>query len=217
MKTIATLGPSIRLVVFQFLMKNNLVPEEVPPKRASTAPPLSPFSGVEVLKSTSKLNIFPLASSVAYSGEYELVDVWTNSHESKWDMSFVRFVFCHKEHVKRDELFPEFVSQREKLEYIYLDLAAKNLWAVQGHLNPYFEKDGKPSGDKVLMLGCAGRVPTIDSAGNTIKVFRDGRDENNHGVGPKIPMREKVHQLKIVGNDIVIVNPELGPATQYFF
>ncbi len=29
--TIATLGPSVRLVVFQFLMKNNLVPAVVPP------------------------------------------------------------------------------------------------------------------------------------------------------------------------------------------
>ena len=167
-KTIATLGPSVRLVVFQFLMKSAQVPAIIPPKRTSTAPSFlspTPVSGVEVLKSTPGLNIFPLASKITCGGDYALVDVWKESCERNWSLSFIRFVFCHREHVRQDELFHEFIAKREEFTNIFSELAF-SLWATQGHLNPYFEK-GKVSGEDVLMFGCARRStrpkPEIDS------------------------------------------------------
>ena len=205
MKTIAiaTLGPSVRLVVFQFLVKNSLVPVAIPPKRASQTPVLPPTSGVEVLKSTPGLLVFPLAMNVTH--HYELVDVWQKPHETNWKMSFVRFVFCRKEHVNRNELFHDFLAKRTELLIIFNDLVIKNLWATQAHLNPYFET-GSPSGYQVLMLGCAGRIPDTE-------VFSGGRDETNRGIGPKIQKSLISNYLVLTTHDVVVLmTPEPVPA-----
>ena len=201
MITITTLGPSVRLVVFQFLMRNDLVPAEIPHKRASDAPPLSYVSGKEVLRSTPKTSLSPLLSQPSFNENYKLVDAWEKPHESKWNMSFVRFVFCHKEHVKDKELFPDFVAKRDNMESVLTDLVNKNLWATQGHLNRYFE-NSKPSGQQVLMLGCAGRVPND-------WVFSGGRDEINRGIGPKVLLSALSHGLILTtSNEVVLAAPE---------
>ncbi len=201
MKTITTLGPSVRLVVVQFLMKSNLVPAAIPPKRPSAEPPVTPVSGVKVLESTPGLDLFPLAVSLAgSSGNYELVDAWKKPHETKWGMSAVRFVFCYKKHVKQDKLFPEFVAKRDELANIFTDIASANVWATQGHLNPYFE-DNKSTGHLVLMLSCAGRVPNTE-------VFKGGRDENGRGVGPKVQLSTLSPRLDLAsGNKVVLATP----------
>ena len=206
MRTIATLGPSTRLVVFQLLMRNELVPKAIPPKSADTTPsPAIPrVSGIKVLDSTSGLDIFPLAVKIACAGNYELVDAWVKPHETNWKMSFVRFVYCHKDSVKRDELFPAFVAQRDQLDGIFSDLVGKNMWAAQAHLNPYFENDGSASSDKVLMIGCAGRLPDT-------QVFQGGRDENNRGVGPKVLMSTLAPKLDLKTGSVVLTFPEPIP------
>ncbi len=201
MRVITTLDPSVRLVVFQFLMKSAQVPAIIPPKRVSNAPPAPRVSGVQVLESTPSLNIAPLTDHLVIFGNYQLVDVWQDPHETKWGTSFVRFVFCPKEHVKSDELFPKFVAQKYGLEKVFSNMVTANLWATQGHLNPYFE-DGKTTGHQVLMLGCAGRVP------NTL-VFSGGRDENNRGIGPKVHLSTLSSKLNLSNNgDVVLVVPE---------
>ncbi len=195
---IATLGSSVRLVVFQFLMKSTQVPAIIPQKRPSTAPPPPAHGyGVEVFKSTSRLDIFPLTLGVARGSRYELVDVWKKPHEKIWNVSVVRFVFCHREHVDRDNLFPEFVAKKGEFEEALINLVSKNLWATQGHINPYFES-GVDSGDQVLMLGCAGRLP------NDL-VFSGGRDENNRGIGPKIKISSLSSSLHLnLSNEVVV-------------
>lgn len=203
MRTIATLGPSVRLVVFQFLIKSTQVPAVIPPKRPSETPPLPPVSGVEVLESTPQVNVSPLTSKVVGGKNYELVDVWQNPHPTKWDMSFVRFVFCHKEHVNRNELFPDFVAKFAKLGVAFSSLVGNNLWAVQGHLNPYFNKDGSSTGDKVLMLGCAGRVPDTE-------VYSGGRDAQNRGIGPKVKMSTLASSINLKDDEVVLISPEIS-------
>ena len=198
MTRIATLGSSVRLIVFQFLMKSAQVPTIIPLKRTSDAP-LTPTHGygVEVFKSTSRLDIFPLTLGVARGIKYELVDVWSKPSEKNWNMSVVRFVFCHREHVDRDSLFPEFVAKKGEFEEVLIDLVSKNLWATQGHVNPYFE-NGTDTGDQVLMLGCAGRLP------NDL-VFSGGRDENNRGIGPKIKISSLSPSLHLnLSNEVVV-------------
>ena len=201
MRTITTIGPGVRLVVFQFLMKSAQVPAAVPMKRASNAPSVTPsVSGVEVLKSTPGLNIFPLASKLACDKKYELVDVWQHPHEEKWGMSFVRFVFCRKEHL--NQLSPDFVTKRDQLENDFDHLVATNLWATQGHLNHYFDKGELCVLDRVLMLDCAGRVPNTE-------VFQSGRDENGRGVGPKVLLSTLSPNLNLTNsNEVVLVAPE---------
>lgn len=190
-------------------MKSAKVPAVIPPKRVSETPSLPPVSGVEVLESTPKLDIFPLTLDINQSGNYELVDAWKKPHEKNWGMTFVRFVFCHKEHINRNELFPDFVAQREKLEEVFINFVAENLWATQGYLNPYFTKDGSPTGDKVLMFGCAGRTSNDAS-------FSDSRekraDEENtacaQDAGSKVSSSRLPTQLGLTDNNIVLVTSE---------
>ena len=198
MRTIATLGPSVRLVVFQFLMKNELVPKIIPPKRASSAPPLPPVSGVEVLEATPGLNIYPLVSKTVSGKEYELVDVWEKPHDTNWNMSFVRFVYCRREYVNREKLHPDFVAERDELTKVLTDLVSQNLWATQGHLNPYLEKDGLKTGHDVLMLGSAGRKPNTE-------VFKYGRDKNNRGVGPKVLLSTLARGVDLTNGQVVVL------------
>ncbi len=207
MRTIATLGPSVRLVVFQFLMKSAQVPAGIPLKGESATPPMPAVKGVEVLNSTPKLCIFPFVIRVACHTDYELVDVWQKPHETNWNMSFVRFVFCRNEHIKRDELFPDFVAKRSTLTEVFAALTDKNLWATHAYLNPYFEKNDTDSGHQVLMLGCAGRVPND-------RVFSGGRDEYNRGIGPKVPLSTLCSKLTLMTeNDVVLVALEPIPET----
>ena len=202
MKTVATLGPSVRLVVFQFLMKSAQVPTIIPPKRVSEASPLLPtISGVEVLESTPKVDLSSLGGNVAFGDDYEIVDSWEKPHERNWNLSFVRFVFCHKEHVKRDEFFTNFITQKKDLERVFVEMISNNLWATQGHLNPYFEKDGTLTGHQVLMLGCVGRVPND-------WVFSGGRDENHQGIGPKVLLSRLSQHLELIDDEVSLVTPE---------
>ena len=202
--TIATLGPSVRLVVFQFLMKNSFVPATIPQKSESRSLPRVPVSGKEVLASTPKMGVSPLADRIACK-DYELVDAWQKSHPTNWQMSFVRFVFCHKDYIKREELFPGFVAKAAELEKIFRNLVSDNLWATQGHLNPYLEKDGTDTGHQVLMLGCAGRTPNTE-------VFSGGRDENNRGIGPKVRLSTISDCLMMDDNKVILTAPETVPA-----
>ena len=215
MQTIATLGPSLRLVVLQFLVPDTIRPSVVPPKgpdknpTTATTPPQS-SGGVEVLKSNSGvylLNLLDGICPITEDGHYELVDSWFVPAMKHFGKSSVRYVLCRKEHVKPGELNPNFLANRDRLIDSLVNLVDENLWTVQGHLNPYFERGGSPTDYKVLMLGCAGRQTTVDLVGNSIKVYRDGRDENNQGLGPKVPMRERAFRLQVFGDDIVLVAP----------
>jgi len=214
MKTLATLGPSVRLIVLQFLMPLELTPEIVPPKRTAdaeqTGHSIPQVKGIPVLPSTPKVYLLNLLDGICPmngQGPYELVDSWSVPTLQHFGKCAVRYVFCHKEHVKIDELFPDFVAKRDELIDSLSNLVDDNLWAVQGHLNPYFEKNSRPSNHKVLMLGCAGRQPAVDSEGREIRVYRDGRDQFNQGLGPKVPMSEVAYHLKVVNGDVVLVAP----------
>ncbi len=217
MRRVVVLDSSVRLIVLQFLVPKELVPEVVPRKGPDKNPAVTSLpqaSGIQVLPSTPGvylLNLMDGICPITGDGAYELVDAWFVPSIQHFNKCTVRYVLCRKEHVRPDELYPTFVAKRDELFESLLNFADNNLWATQGHLNPYFE-NGKPtispSEQNVLMFGCAGRQQTTDSAGNTIKVFHGGRDENNQGLGPKVTMREKAPQLKVVGDEVVLVPPE---------
>ncbi|MBI2065150.1 MAG: hypothetical protein HYT62_03810 [Candidatus Yanofskybacteria bacterium] len=160
---VVTLGASVRLVAIQFMMSNEQVPDGIPLKRPSAAPPMQRVTGVEVLKSTKDVDISPLVFRVDTNGDYQLVDAWKQPHATNWRMSVVRFIYCRNEFVRHDELYPNFVAKRDELATALASLVSDNLWTIQGHLNPYCESDGSRSGQDVLMLGCVGRKPVVET------------------------------------------------------
>ncbi|MDO8496529.1 MAG: hypothetical protein Q7S43_03690 [bacterium] len=215
MTRVAKVSPSIRLVVFQFLVNSDHVPAVIRLRRRSGVElNLPDVPGKEVLPSTKDvylLNFLDGIIPITGEGPYELVDSWfemvtdNNRPKSKKQesRSKVRYVFCHKDHVRTKDLHPEFVAERDDLVDSLVSLANDNLWMVQGHINPYFDK-GKPTVDEVMMFDCTGRSHILDRLGVTIKVWSGGKDRLGQGIGEEVPITEARPKLKVVEGEIVL-------------
>ncbi len=220
-RIIATLGPSVRLVVFQFHMKNESIPENVPKYSDFHKPTASQLGtgGIRVMEPTVDV----LLDSISNSG-YQLIDAWHISEED-WNRSVVRFVFCHKEHINPTGLRTEFVAQRDGLLTSFNNLAGKNLWKTMAHLNPFFIAS-KATSEKVFTLDCNSRKQTMklvqtnkDKAEEIplweevpVTVFQGGREKVERGIGqgigPRVLLTDKAPQLKVFCHDVVLVTPE---------
>lgn len=156
MKTIVTLGPSVRLIVFQFHVKNASVPEGIPKYSDFHKATARQFegTGVRVMEPTPDV----LSEFVADS-DYHLIDAWYATEEEAWNRSTVRFVFCHKEHLNPAGLRPDFIVQQDSLLESFNRLAGKNLWKTMAHINPFFVA-GKATNESVLVLDCNSRKQT---------------------------------------------------------
>lgn len=230
MQKIATLGPSVRLIVFQFHVKNASVPEGIPKYsdfHKSTASQFQGTGGIQVMEPTADV----LSDFVADSG-YCLIDAWYATEEEDWNRSVVRFVFCRKEYENR-RLRPDFVDQRDSLLESFNGLTGKNLWKTMAHINPFFV-EGKMTDESVLMLDCNSRKQTVklvptssvlidnmefptDFVEQPVMVFQSGREKPRpgefigQGIGPKILLTDKANHLKLIGNEIVLAPPALTP------
>ena len=230
---IATLGPSVRLVVFQFHVKNASVPEGIPKYSDFHKKTASQFEGTGVRVMEPTMDV--LSDFIADS-DYQLIDAWHASEEEDWSQSVVRFVFCHKDHLNPAGLRPEFVAGRDGLLESFNRLAGKNLWKTMAHVNPFFV-DGKAANETVLVLDCNSRkqttklVPTssvliddMDFPTNfveqPISVFQGGREKPRpgekigQGIGPKVLLTDKANRLKLIGNEVVLVAPEPTPVLE---
>lgn len=212
---VATISSSMRLVVLQFLVNSNHVPAVVRLRRRSDVVLNFPdVSGKEVLSSTKDvylLNFLDGIIPITGEGSYELVDSWfemmttdnkpkTKKQESR---SKVRYVLCHKDHVRTKDLHPQFVAERDGLIDSLVNLANDNLWMVQGHINPYFDK-GRPTVDEVMMFDCTGRFHILNPLGVTIKVWSEGKDRLGQGIGVEVPITKVRPKLKVVEGEIVL-------------
>jgi len=227
---IATLSPSVRLVVFQFHVKNQSIPDGIPKYSDFHKLTSSQFqgSGVRIMESTPDV----LLEFVAGSG-YRLIDAWYATEEEDWNRSTVRFVFCHKQHVNPTGLRQEFVAQRDDLMKSFNNLAGKNLWQTMVHINPFFVS-GKATNETVLMLDCNSRkevvrlvqvvVASIDTENfvemieEPVMVYQGGRGKVERGIfspgiGPRVPLTDKANRLKLIGNEVVLVAPETRSTT----
>lgn len=245
MRTIATLGPSVRLVVFQFHVKNASVPEGIPKYSDFHKATAAQFEGTGVRVMEPTVDV--LSDFVVDSG-YCLIDAWHATEEENWTRSVVRFVFCHKEHLNPDGLRSEFLAKRDGLLESFNGLTGKNLWKTMAHINPFFVT-GKATDETVLVLDCNSRkqttklvqinpnyiepeFPNQDELGEEeeiesdktkevpvweevpVAVFQGGREKLgrgifNPGIGPKVLLTDKASQLKLNGNEIVLVPPVL--------
>jgi len=214
MARVATVSPSMRLVVFQFLVNSDHVPAVVRLRRRSGVElNLSDIPGKEVLTSTEDvylLNFLDGIIPITGDGPYELVDSWfemvaDNRPKSKRQegRSKVRYVFCHKDHIRTKDFHPEFVAERDSLVDSLINLANDNLWMVQGHINPYFDK-GKPTTDEVMMFDCTGRSHILNRLGVTVRVWSGGKDRLGQGIGEEVPITEARPKLKIVEGEIIL-------------
>lgn len=242
MKKIATLSLSVRLVVFQYHVKNASIPEGIPKYSDFHKPTASQFegTGVQVMGPTPDV-----LSEFIDNSDYQLIDAW-HATEEDWTRSAVRFVFCHKEYLNPAGLRPEFVTQRDGLLESFNRLAGKNLWQTMAHINPFFVA-GKATDETVLVLDCNSRkeatkfirvetgefnlVPakTEDEEEIFVKepvtvmveepviVFQGGREKVERGIGPgigpKVLLTDKANRLKLVSNEVVLVAPEPIPAS----
>ena len=220
--TVAVLSPSVRLVVFQFHVKNKSIPEGIPKYSDFHKPTACQFegTGVRIMEPTKDV----LSDFVA-SSAYRLIDAWYNTEEDDWSRSVIRFVFCHQEHLNPEGLRPEFVAQRDGLLESFNNLAGKNLWRTMIHSNSFFVA-GKATSESVLVLDCDSRESTVklvqinkdDLKAQPIleeipaTVFQGGREKVEQGIGPgigpKVLLTDKANRLKLVGNQIILVAPE---------
>lgn len=231
MTRIATLGPSVRLVVFQFHVKTQSVPEGIPKYSDFHKSTASQFegSGVRIMEPTPNV----LSEFVADSG-YQLIDTWHATEEEDWNRSTVRFVFCHKKHLNPAGLRPDFVAQRDNFMKNFNNFSTRNMWQTMVHINPFFVA-GKATNETVLMLDCNSRkelvklvqvvVASVDTENfvtlveEPVMVYQGGREKLGQGVfcpgiGPRIPLTDKANRLKLIGNEVVLMKPVSKPVPE---
>lgn len=209
MTTVATLEPSVRLVVLKFLMKSHLVPDYIPriPINRS-GDPISP--GKKVLVSTPNIRISDLRTGLM-NGMYVFVGARANARsdnrsraESRSD---VRFTFCHNMHLNNVPPHPTFTARYDKFVNFLIDVTERNIWSVQAYLNPYLLENDAVTEDSVLLLDCADRKEVVNDDGSNVMVYerREIRDGFSKGIGPKIPLINKASQLNLVDKDVKLI------------
>ena len=228
--TVATLGPAVRLVVFKFLMRSELVPDYIPPlpsNRSSVAPA---YNGTQVLPSTPDVWLADLRAGLLNTkGDYAFVgarvaDERTNTKRKvrrgglveivEVKISDVRFTFCRRRHLTDDPPHPDFVEKFDRLVNTFVDLTKSNLWAVQAYRNPYLNEDGTAGKGSVLMLNCAGRKEAVRPDGTPVLEYTGGREQVltpegraiSQGIGPKVSILNKASELKLVGKEVQLIS-----------
>ncbi len=201
---IATINRELRLVVVNFTIKTDLVPDVIP-LRTTISNRNYPELGSLVLPSTKNVYLLTLLEGIRQlngAGEYELVHCWKLLQADPKKMD-VRFVFCHKSHIIAGKLNPDFVAKRDELIEAFVNIADDNLWAVQGHLNPYYLPDDSTSGDHVLMLDCNNRQATVEQSGyKKVMTYRDGRDIFGQGLGPRVPLIDLAKKMVVASGEV---------------
>jgi len=213
-KRIATIGPDLRLVVINFLVKTGLVPAVIPVRTTDRAARDFPVSGELVLPSTKDIDVYPLLEEItSEDSSYVLVDAWTQDRPDlqtkhrQNPLSDVRFVFCHLDHLVPEGLNPEFLARRDEIidslkAFIY------SLWRTMAYRNPYYLLSGSDqiSNESVLMVDCNGRNPLKNSDGTCRTVYENGRDQaTNRGLGQKVPMINLAKKLQVKDGIISLV------------
>ncbi|MEK7603713.1 MAG: hypothetical protein AAB461_01155 [Patescibacteria group bacterium] len=189
MTTITTLGLSVPLVVFKFLMKSHLVPDFIP--RLPLNRDVPTFKGKEVMASTPDVWLADLRIGL-YNADSDYLFVGARANTRGDGRSDVRFTFCHKQHLNDTPSHPAFVSGRMEFITFFFDITWRNIWSVQAYLNPYFIND-TTNKDSVFLFNCSGRQEIVKS---------DGSDVLVHGV----PLLSKVNQLNLVGKEVLLLH-----------
>lgn len=182
-KTIVKMDSTIRLIVFKFVTREQM-PALVPRRPPQAVPPGDTIAGVSILDRTPDMF---LGDMTLNEFGYRLADAKVFGESD--DRTDVRFVFCREEYLKKTISKNSNIPLRAReLVNVFNGMAAKNIWTVQGHLNPFRDANGNQDGTKVVMLSAAGRRPLYDASGNIIAVWEGGRNAENRGVGRKIPL-----------------------------
>jgi len=220
---IATLGLSLRLIVFKFLIKSDLVPPVIPRVPISQNTPTEETRGRQVLVSTPDIWIPRLVLSLFDKRSYKFVGARVAGervsermkHGSLVEviMSDVRFTFCHRQYLNDKPPHENFTRAiKDRCRQTLTNMAINNLWSVEGYLNPHLQEDGSVGIGDVLMLDCNGRKQAIQD-GKPVKVYAGSLEKNTSwnqagcGIGPKISLIDKASRLDLVNREVVLVNP----------
>lgn len=209
---IATLGPQVRLVVFKFLIRSELVPDFIPRMPVNSSVFIPATQGRKVLASTKEVWLAGLRTGLLNSrGDYLLVGarVVSERADSKSD---VRFTFCHRNHVS-GKPHPNFAANFQPIVDTFVDWTKASLWNTEAHMNPYYDLDNRSAvnGSEVLMLGCNSRTPAINSDGTPVMRYEGGREkpaspgQMSRGIGEKVPLLNLAPEIKMSGNQVLFV------------
>lgn len=224
---ITTLGPAVRLVIFKFLVRSELVPDFIPriPTNSSGFTPA--MQGRKVLSSTPNVWLAGLRTGLLNNcGSYLLVGARVAGERAyfktkavggvpttvKVKISDVRFTFCHRKHVS-GKPHPDFAERFNDIVNTFVDWTKSNLWATMAHLNPYFNLDSGSvvNGASVLMFDCASRTTAINPDGTPVMTYEGGREKPafpgqiSRGIGQKVPLLNLSSEIKMSDDKVLFV------------
>ena len=210
-KTIATLGPEIRLVVFKFLLKSVALVPDCIPRLSVIKQGITPvLRGREILQSTPDVSLEHLQMHLLNDPDYILVGARANKRiDGKYD---VRFTFCHIQYLNDTPAHPVFTARFEQLINVFIDFR-KSIWTTMAHLNSYLSEDGSSGKGSVLMWDCNGRRKAVNLDGSPVTVYEGGRQKPfglgfvGQGIGPKVSLMDKASHLKLIDKKVQMVMP----------
>lgn len=216
--TVAVIGPAVRLVVFDLLVRSDLVPRTIP--RVIRPPVVTVPDAIRearkgrmVFPSTPDINMANLAAGLYLQrrrNDYSLVGGKVVDERGDGKSQLV-FTFCHRQYLSDDPPHPNFVERRGDIEEFFRDATTNNLWTAMGFLNPYLMADGVHTGQSVLMLKCTGRKALFEPDGTPVMVYEGGREKATspgqftRGIGAKVSLTERAEKMNLVGNEIRLV------------
>lgn len=198
-KTVATLGPSVRLIVFKFLIKSNYVPDYIPRLPINRSGVMPAVRGQEVLPSTPTVYLGGVVReffSSSGSGNYKFVGARVADEERDDGRNDVRFTFCHRQHLNSSPSHPNFKKMLTKLREALRRMTEDNVWSVQTYLNPYLLENGKACRGKVLMLNCNSRRQVVNPDGSEMMIWAT-HDELGRGIGPKMSLLSTAGEITL--------------------
>lgn len=221
--TIATLGPSVRLIVFRFLTRKGFMPNVVPfvpiVRSPGTVRPDKKREGRQVLPPTSETWLYGLVNYLLVLGldrpdhhnstDYEYVGAGIVERRLD-DKDDTRFTFCHRSYRNNSDLNPNFKNHYEELSAVLMKTVMDNLWLTSAYLNPYVVND-EQTDQSILMFDSNSRQEAIKQDGSPVMAYEDRREKSTvpgqigKGIGSLVPLLKRANKLVLYpGNTIQI-------------
>jgi len=208
---ITDISKNLRLIVINIIADEDQIPRDIIPDYNPSDRERFDNSkaGRKVLGSTPNLYLRPLLDCIRPSDGprlYDLVSCWkaprlNDSLKKRLD---VRFVFCHKDHVRTDKLFPNFVANQERFLEALSSLIGNYLWRTEAHINPYRLPGGELSGDEVAMIDCVNYRSVYDRTGGMATTYAGGKDEFGQGLGRLVPIIDVAKRIEVADKQIIL-------------
>ncbi len=190
-----TLGPSVRIVAFQFSFSNpDVVPDCI--KRLPAETPIEavarktvPVPGQALIQPTEDVSLAEIPGMLEQT-EYELVDAFYKPRiDQKTGKTYhmVRFVFSHRDYVN---LSPEFKVVRDRIRLALNEICVQAMWRTRSFLNPFFKDGERVGGQYAMSLNFEVRKPLFLPDGQPVVMWQKDAQGKRVGTAP-LPLQAK--------------------------